>query len=177
MGFQQLWEEEKYLWHKHFIPSVIAGIAVAVMAYVQEQTVSNIVLIASIGSSTMILTNAASHHLVKLRTALGSYSVAAIIAVLIQLYTQVVPLSTPVVVAFSVFFSGMAIYLLNMVHPPAISVAVSFVLTDTASLTFLSLFPAILLFFIIVRLLAYLISQHLSLRRFLDEFKRHVITG
>jgi hypothetical protein len=74
-------KREKYLWHKHFIPSFIAGIAVGLLSFLYKATLSNIILFASVGASAVILAHSTSHHLLKLRTTIIAYITAIMVSI------------------------------------------------------------------------------------------------
>ncbi len=172
MSFKTFIRRERMLWHKHFGPSLIAGLGVALIALVFEFTVSNIVLFASVGASAAILANIHSHYLTKLHTAIVSYAIAIIISLLLYLLNKYIALPLALNLFFAVFFTSIIIFLLNSFHPPAISASASFFLFERSLADLAYLFMAILLLFIIIRFLTYTLSQHLSVREFLSEFKK-----
>ena len=56
MSLQRFINKERLIWHKRFIPSLIAGIAVGIITFFFEMTASNIVMFASLGASAAIIT-------------------------------------------------------------------------------------------------------------------------
>ena len=65
-------KKERLICHKRFLPSFVAGIAVALITLFFEITASNIVLLASLGASAVILTHKQTHRLNILRTVIFS---------------------------------------------------------------------------------------------------------
>ncbi len=172
MSFSTFLRKERILWHKHFVPSLIAGVAIAVIALIFEFTVSNIVLFASAGASAAILANIHSHHLTKLHTIIISYIVAIIVSLLLYFLNLILSLPLALNLFLVVFLIAIIVFLVNSFHPPAISAGVSFFLFERNLLDLLYLFIAILVLFIIIRFLTYTTSQHLFIKDFWKEFKK-----
>ena len=172
MNFARLLRRERLLWHKHFIPSLIAGIAVAIIALIFEFTAANIVLFASVGASAAILANIRSHHLTKLRTTIIAYIIAIIISLLLYFLNLHFSISLALNLFFAVFLTSMLIFLADSFHPPAISASASFFLFGRGLSDLFYLFIAILVLFIIIRFLTYTISQNLSVKKFWQEFTK-----
>lgn len=172
MTLNEFLKRERALWHNHFVPSLIAGVGVAIVALVFEFTVSNIVLFASVGASAAILANVHSHHLTKLHTTIISYAVAIIISLLLYFINTLISLPLALNLFLVVFLVGIVVFLFNSFHPPAISAGVSFFLFERCLLDLLYLFLAIIVLFTIIRFLTYIISQHLAVREFWKEFKK-----
>ena len=164
-------EHQKRLWHKHFIPSLLAGLVVAVIALFLDMTAANAVLFASIGASAMILTHSESHHLTKLRSSVIAYFVMIIIAVLLRGLNTLIPLADTVNIFLSVSLVGIAIILADAFHPPAISASLSFALFSQPLLSLFWLFLTVIALLILVRLATYVIHKNLSFKDFLQEFK------
>jgi len=61
MKSKDFFKKERLLWHKYFVPSLLAGICVGLIAWFFELTISNILLFASVGASAVILTHSTSH--------------------------------------------------------------------------------------------------------------------
>lgn len=163
---------QKRLWHKYFIPSVLAGLVVAVIALFLDMTAANAVLFASIGASAMILTHTESHHLTKLRASAIAYTAMIVLALLIRGFNLLVPLPDAINIFLSVSLVGITTIMLDAFHPPAISASLSFVLFDLALINLFWLFVAIIVLLFGVRLLTYLVSEHLTFSEFEQEFKK-----
>ncbi|MBN2567754.1 HPP family protein [Candidatus Woesearchaeota archaeon] len=177
MGWSSWLKHERRLWHKHFMPSLIAGVIVAALSYAYQATISSIILFASVGASATILTHAKSHHLTRLRTTLGAYLIAIVISLCVYGLNQALPLHISVNIFLLVFLVGIALFLLDVFHPPAITASLSFILLDRPLIDLLYLFCAILLLFIGIRFLTYVLSQHLPVGEFFQEFCRHTGDG
>lgn len=172
MNFNKFLKKEKQIWHKHFGPSLIAGIAVAVIALIFEFTAANIVLFASVGASAAILANVHSHHLTKLRTTIVAYIIAIIISLILYFLNLYLGLSLALNLFLAVFMTSILIFLANSFHPPAISASASFFLFHRGLNDLFYLFIAVIIIFIVIRFLTYTVSQHLSVKNFWKEFAR-----
>jgi len=165
-------KRERIIWHEHFIPSLIAAIAVAAIAYVFEATTSNIVLFASVGASAVILTHRKSHHLTKLHTTIVAY----LIAIGVSLFTFIINKWFPIHIAINifivVFLVSMLLFLFNVFHPPAITASLSFLLLDRPTIDLVYLFVAIIALLILVRFATYVICRHLPVKEFMAEFEK-----
>ena len=164
-------KKERALWHRHFLPSLLAGLVVALIAYLYEGNVSNIILFASVGASAVILMNTSSRHLTKLYTAISAYIIAVVVSTAIYFVNYVWNLSVPINLFLIVFLVGLFLYLFNSFHPPAITAAVSFILLDRPLVDLLWLFLAIIILLVIVRFIVYVFIQNLSLKKFGREFR------
>lgn len=174
MNLKEFIKKERKIWHAHFIPSLIAAGLVAALGIVLEFTLSNIILFASVGASAFILTNSKSHHLTKLHTATKAYIFSAIISLILFLINKSLPLHFGINIFLSIFIVGMALYLADAVHPPAVSASLAFVLLNKPATTLLIVFVIIIALLIFVRFLTYIFSQHLNIKKFFKEFEKEL---
>ena len=174
MNFDKMVKKERLLWHRHFIPSLIAGILVGLISFVYQATVSNILLFSSVGASALILTNSRSHHLTKLWTTIVAYILSIVVALGIYYLNKLISLPLSLNIFFVVFLTGIILFLANSFHPPAVAAALAFIVLEKNILDLLFLLLSIILLLIIVRLLTYTLSQHLSVKEFRSEFKKHM---
>ena len=170
MSWKKIIKSKKILWHNHFIPSLFAGLLVALISFIYETTTSNIILFASIGASAVILTNSKSHHLTKLYPVILSYLVAVIFSSIIYLLNKSFVLPIQINLFILVFITGLLLYLLNIFHPPAITASISFILLERPLGDLGWLFLAIILLLTFWRFLVYLFIQKLSIKEFKQEF-------
>jgi hypothetical protein len=172
MDFKGFINRRKSMWHKHFLPSLLAAIVVAIISFLYEVTISNIILFASVGASAIILTNSKSHHLTKLHTVVISYVICIVVSMMVYVINIFILLHMSVNIFLLVFLVGILLFLFNVFHPPAITASLSFILLQRPAVDLVYLFVAIIILLIIVRIATYKLSQHLSLRKFLNEFRR-----
>ncbi len=172
MNLRKFLKKERLLWHKHFIPSFLAAIVVAVIAFIYETTFSNIILLASVGASAVILTNSQSHHLTKLHTTIVAYIVAIVISAIVYFVNSLVKLDMALNVFLLIFLVGIFLFLFNAFHPPAITASISFIVLEMPLVEMFYLFGAVIILLIVVRFLTYIVSQHLPVKDFMNEFKR-----
>jgi len=172
MNLDQIIQKERILWHRHFIPSLLAGVLVGLISFIYEATVSNIILFASIGASAVILTNSRSHHLTKLHTTIVAYFVTILISSAVYFFNVFIPLHISINIFLLIFLVGLALFLVNAFHPPAITASLSFILLERPLIDLLYLFSAVIILFVLLRLLTYIFSQNLSVKNFIREFTR-----
>ncbi|MBD3259087.1 hypothetical protein GF371_00485 [Candidatus Woesearchaeota archaeon] len=172
MNIHQWLKKERRLWHKHFVPSLIAGVAVAILTLLFEFNAFNVVLFASVGASAVILANLRSHHLTKLRTAIIAYVIAIIVSTGVFLLNLLHNFDPAFNLFFVIFGIAILLYLLDSFHPPAITAGASFILLERPVIELGYLLIAIIVLLVLVRFAAYIFSQHLPLREFYEEFVR-----
>ena len=170
--FKHLLSRKRVIWHNHFIPAIIAGLSLALIAFFLEFAASNMILFASLAASLAILAHTKSHHLTRLHTAIVSYVLAIVVSMGVYGINEIKPLPLSMDLFLVIFLTTMMIFLFNCFHPPAVSVGVSFFLIGGHPLDLLYLFFTIIVLFIGVRFLTYVVSQHLSVRLFFEEFKK-----
>ncbi|MFC1663375.1 HPP family protein [Patescibacteria group bacterium] len=172
MSLKKFIKKERKLWHQHFIPSLIAGVGMALITFVFEFTTSGIVIFASVGASAIILANNKSHHLTKLRTSIFAYIIAVTVSTILFYLNQFFQFHLSVSLFLAVFSVSIAMYLLNVFHPPAISATVAFLLFERGVVDLIFLLLSVIMMLIVIRILSYIFSQHLSLREFYKEFRK-----
>jgi len=173
MPFLKFIKKERKIWHKRFIPSLITGIAVAVITLFFKMTASNIVMFASLGASAAILTHKYVHKLNILRTVIFSYVLSLIASYFVLFTVHRYQLNFSITVFLAVTLTTILLYLFNFFHPPAISAALSFVMLDGSFFETVSIFFSVIILLIIIKLLTYaFFYEHLEMRKFYLEFKR-----
>jgi len=172
MDYKKLLRRERILWHNHFIPSFLAGLAAALISLLYQMTIANVVLFSSVGASAAILTNNRSHHLTKLHTTIVAYVIAVVISSSVYLLDKEIPIHISVKIFLLVFLVALFQFLLNAFHPPAISGSLAFILLDRSIIDLLYLLSEITILLIFVRFTSYLISQHLTISEFVKEFEK-----
>lgn len=176
MNLRRIIKKEKKIWHDHFIPSFVAGVAVAIIALFFEFTEGNIVMFASVGASAVILTHRTRAHLTKLKTVLLAYILASAVSLLIFYASYFFDVILEIRLLVAVTLITILLYSFDVFHPPAISAGVSFLIFHRPVLELLGLIFSVLLLFVLVRLFIYIFSQHLSLKEFWYELlhEKHV---
>jgi CBS-domain-containing membrane protein len=161
-------KKERTIWHKRFIPSLIAGISVAIITFFFEMTASNIVMFASLGASAAILTQKQIHKLTILRTVILSY----LIALIISLIVSHIPVSFPIAALLVVTLTTIGLYLFDIFHPPAISAALAFIMINGGIWEDITIFIAVIILLIIVKILTYAFYyENLEMHKFFQELK------
>lgn len=166
------WSRKRRVWHNHFTPSILAGVAVAIVALFYGSSVPTLLLFASVGASAAILANNKSYHLTKLYSAIIAYFISIVVSVIIYFAKPLLSTALSVDLFLVVFLVSILMFLFDSFHPPAITAALSFMLSNSPLGTLAWLFLSIISLLIIVRFFSYLFFQNLSLKEFKKEFRR-----
>ena len=173
MSFKKWLKKERTIWHRRFIPSLIAGLTVAIITFFFQLTTSNMVMFASLGASAAILTHQEIHRLSILRTVILSYFIALIISFSTLLFSQHFTLTFPLLALLAITSSTMIMYLFDVFHPPAISATLAFIMFEGDITERIIIFSSVLVLLVLVKLLTYLFYyEQLEMRQFMKEFKR-----
>ena len=166
--------KERMIWHKRFLPSLVAGIAVALITLFFEMTTSNIILLASLGASAAILTHENIHRLIILRTVIFAYLIALLVSLLIEYLGRLFELPFSLMVLLTVTFVTLSIYLFNVFHPPVVAASLSFIMFDGGYWEMMMIFFSVLILLVLIKLLVYAFYyEKLIMKKFMDEFKRY----
>lgn len=149
----------------------------AIIISFYDATIANVLFLASVGSSAVILSSAQSRHLLELRSALVAYGAVAVLTPLIQVLSRLLLLETAILVGLVVFAVSITMFWLRAFHPPAISAAIAFVFFDAGVTDVVSLFALVIVVFIGIRFLVYVSSQRNSPRKFWRKFRRILRNG
>ncbi len=171
MGFKKWLKKERRIWHDHFLPSLIASLSVAFVLIVYERSLSNIVLFASVGASAVLLTNSTKHHLIKLRTCIGAYFISIIVSFGVYTLMNKTGLNLPSGSFIAILIVTMLLFSFDLFHPPAISAALSFLLSGKTPFSLIYLFLTIIALLIIIRGAIYLLNDKLPIKEFYKEFR------
>ena len=173
MSLKKFIKKERLIWHKRFIPSLIAGIAVAIITFFFKMTASNIVMFASLGASAAILTHKQIHRLTILRTVIFSYLISLFISGITLYFIHHYTISFSLAALIAVTLATLTMYLADVFHPPAVSAALAFVLLDGGFWETIVIFIAVIILLIIIKLLTYAFYyEHLEMDKFMREFKK-----
>ena len=173
MFLENFFKRERLIWHKRFVPSLIAGLAVAIITLFFKMTASNIVMFASLGASAAVLTHKQIHRLTILRTVISSYLISLITSGVVLFLIHKYSLFFPVAALIAVTLATLTMYLANTFHPPAISAALAFVLLDGGFWETVIIFFAVIVLLIVVKLLTYVFyHENLEMSKFMEEFKK-----
>ena len=163
-------KEARYFWHEYFLPALIAGIGVGVVAYFFEMNSANLLMFASVGASAVTISHKYRHHLTTLRTTILAYLAGCIISLFIGMVGINLNLAIPIRVFLVVASVSFAILYFNIFHPPAVSASVSFIVLHRNPSELVFLLTSIIILLIIIRLFIYVWYEHLSLKDFIHEF-------
>ena len=173
MYFSNFIKKERKIWHKRFTPSLIAGLAVALISFFFKMTIPNIVMITSLGASAAIITHKHIHRLTILRTVIAAYLLALIVGLFSLVLIHRYSFSFPWAALITVFLVTLLMYSFNVFHPPAVSASLSFLMFDTGFIETITIFFAVIVLLIIIKLLTYAFYyEHLEMHKFKQEFKK-----
>lgn len=173
MDVKKWLKHERLIFHKRFIPSLISGIAVSIIAFFFQATASNIIMFASLGASAVIISHRYVHKLTILRTVIFSYLLALIVSISLLLFVSKLNLSFSIATLLAVTITTILLYLFNIFHPPAVAASLSFIIMDTGFIETLVIFISIIILLVVMKLLTYAFYyEHLELKKFHHEFKK-----
>ncbi len=162
--------ERESRWLAAIINALIAGIAVALVAWMFDE--SQLLLFACLGSSAASVVFAPLAKANSLRSIIISYAAAVLVSlVLLPLHdNQLAPIAVQcfLAVTLTVFLTRM----LDALHPAAIGSAMAFIIYDRDGSSLLMLMFAIIALLAIVKILAYVYLEELEFRNFHLEFRR-----
>ncbi len=166
-------KKKRHIWHSYLDAGLLLGAAVALVFYFLDVlSPSGIVMVASMAGSVVVLTHKYRHHLTTLGTVFSAY-VAAAVAVFILAYLfrlGAMPLLNQVV--FSLIIITILLYWLNLFHPPAITFALAYLIFFRGAASYIFVLFASLVLFTAIRLLIYVVHEHLDIGSFFREFVR-----
>jgi CBS-domain-containing membrane protein len=167
-------KKERKIWHRRFGPSLIAGIAVAIITFFFEMTASNIVMFASLGASAAILTHKYIHKLTILRTVIFAYFIGLFVSLSFVYLTKSIALTFPVTALIVVTLTTLGLYLFNVFHPPAVSAALAFIMMENGGLREdLTIFFSVIILLILIKVLTYIFYyENLEMHKIKQEFKK-----
>ena len=173
MSFQDWVKKERTIWHKRFVPSLVAGIAVALITLFFEMTAPNVVLLASLGASAAILTHRHIHRLIILRTVIFAYLIALVVSLLIEYLGRLFQLPFSLLILLTVTFVTIAIYMFNAFHPPVVAASLSFIMFEGGFWELVMIFVSVLILLVLIKLLTYTFYyENLKIKRFMYEFRK-----
>lgn len=166
--------KERKIWHRRFGPSLIAGIAVAIITFFFEMTASNIVMFASLGASAAILTHKYIHKLTILRTVILAYFIGLIVSLGTVYITQSINLTFSMTALIVVTLTTLCLYLFDVFHPPAVSAALAFIMMENGGLREdLAIFFSVIILLILIKVLTYIFYyENLEMHKLKQEFKK-----
>ncbi len=170
MNWRGLINKEEEIWHERFIPSLVAGGTIFLITLLLEHRGFDIVLLTSISASLVILTSQYQHRLTVLGTAIYSYLVAAFVGFTLRWVLIHYQLGLAMVSFLAIVSITLIIYLLNIVHPPAVGIALGIVLYQGEMSNLLIIFGLTFLMFFVVKFVMYFYSSKLVISKFHHEF-------
>lgn len=179
MDIHKFIQKEREIWHDRFVPSIIAAIAVLIITIVLQKSGFDIVLLTTIASSIVILTNQHIHKLTVIGTTIYAYIVATLVGLLFIYLRERFVLSTPAVSFLTITTITLVIYLFNVFHPPAVGIALGIVLYKGTLVSLLFILSITIVLFVVLKMVMYMYYEHLHLAKFQNEFliwKRRIFT-
>ena len=165
--------EKETVWRAAVVNGVIAGAAVALVAWlVVTLQEGDILLFACLGSSASAVVFAPLNKANSLRTIIAAYVIAAFVCLaMFPLHAgQLIPLEAQCFLAVAVPVALMRAT--DTMHPAAIGSAMAFIIFDREPRALLMLLLAILGLLTIVKFMAYIYLEDLEFRQFGKEFRR-----
>jgi len=159
--------------HESYEPAYLTGFGVIVAAFLFDfLSASGIIIVGAIAASAVILSHKYRHHLTTLGTITFAYIVSAVLAIPIAYMLRIggVPLGVQI---FTMLFGiGYLLHFLNVFHPPAVAFAAAFILYERGIAPYLVILVASIVAFTAIRLVIYIVHDHLTVRDFRKELIR-----
>jgi len=170
MTLKQIIKKERKVWHDRFIPSMVAAGVVLIMTLLFQWSGFDIVLLTSISASIVILTSKEKHRLTVAGTAIYSYLVAAIIGFIFLAVQQKWQLDISILAFITISLIVLAMYMLNIFHPPAVGIALGIILYSGPINILLLILVFTFAMFVLVKVIMYAYYKGLVLKEFHHEF-------
>jgi hypothetical protein len=161
------------LWPGTFTHSLVLALAIGVSALFSAYlSAAGILILGSLIASAVILMHKHRHHLTTLGTITFSYVIASLFSV--GMLTVLALLGTPFEsqAIICVVVAGFLLYWLNLFHPPALAFAMAYLGFEKGIAGYLLVLVVSLACFVLIRLIIYMLYEHLSLKHFIHEFVR-----
>jgi hypothetical protein len=170
MDWRLFVRKEEEIWHERFFPSLIAAGAVFLITLILQIGGFDIVLLTSISASIVILTSQAWHKLTVLGTTFYAYFLAIVTGFFFKYIHVTFELNLATISFLTICTVTLAIYLLNIFHPPAVGIALGIVLYAGSVNTLVSILSFTFAVFILVKGAMYTYYHHLKWKHFHHEF-------
>jgi hypothetical protein len=131
-----------------------------------------VLALGSILASAIILIHKHRHHLTTLGPITFSYFISAVLSV--GIVSVLRKLNTPIEsqIIICIIAVGAALYWLGTFHAPAVLFGVAYIGFSLGLINYIIAFLGTMFCFIMIRLVVYLVYDHLSLEHFVHEFIR-----
>jgi CBS-domain-containing membrane protein len=147
------------------IPALFGGLAIFLVSFLLRISIGNAILFASLGASTVILTEFPDTRTAKLRVVILSYGMAAGIGYALS-FVDFVPLAA----GLAVFFTIVAMALTDNIHAPAGGLALAFVFYEGHLKQLFYVLVAVLLLLTFLKSIIYMYKKELHIKKFHHEF-------
>ncbi len=171
MSFKTWLKRRRTIWHERFIPSLIAGLAVAILTFFFSMTTSNLVLFSCLGASAAILTHYKVNKINILSTVILSYFLALIVSSLTSALSVLFSFSLNIEVMIAVTLTTMGLYLFDIFHPPSVASSIAFLTFEGHFYDKLLVFISVIILLVIIKFLTYAFYyERLEMKKFHHEF-------
>ena len=164
--------ERSNTWHAAAVNGIIAGAAVALVAWITTVEEGDLLLFACLGSSAASVVFAPLAKSNSLRTIVSAYLIASAVCLLLYPVHQYAWLPVPLQCFLAVAIPISIMRLIDAMHPAAIGSALAFIIYDRPPQTLALLLLAIVGLLTIVKVLAYIYLEDLTFKKFRCEFRR-----
>lgn len=165
--------EKANSWQAAIVNGIIAGAAVALVAWLMTNLkAGDVLLFACLGSSAASVVFAPLAKTNSLRTIVSAYLISSVVCVALHPVHQHTWLPLPLQCFLAVAVPICLMRRTDTMHPAAIGSALSFIIYDRPPQTLIMLLLAIFGLLTIVKILAYIYLEELTFREFTREFRR-----
>jgi len=149
------------------IPALLGGIAIFLISFFLKITLGNVILLASLGASTVILSEFPNEKFAKLKVVIISYLFAALIGYGVSFIGN-----SHLAAGLGIFLITSVMLLTNNVHPPAGGVTLAFIFSPREPITLLYVMLSIIALLVILKSIIYIYKKELNIKKFHHEFIR-----
>jgi hypothetical protein len=166
-------KKKRYIWHSYFDAAHVLATAIAVIfSFGEVMSGAGIIMLASIAASAFVLTYKYRHHLTTLGTITLAYVIAGVMSIGIVMLLRLTGVAI-IWQAFVLLFGVSALLLLlNTFHPPAVAFGMAFIIFTRNTSEYVFVLFATLMILIAIRLIIYIVHEHLDINDFFQEFLR-----
>ena len=155
----------RYMIKEKLIPALFGGLAIFIVSYMLELTIGSAILFASLGASTVILSEFPDTRMAKLRVVVIAYFIAAVIGYFCSFITYL-----PFAAGLAIFLTIALMLVFNHTHAPAGGIALAFVFYSRESIDLAYVVLTVLALLIILKSVIYIYKKELHIKKFHHEF-------
>lgn len=156
---------DKYLIKEKIIPALFGAFGIFILANFFKFTTGNVILFASLGASTVILTEFPDTQTAHLRVVIFSYLISSIVGFSCSFIPHI-----PLAAFLGIFISISLMMLTKNPHPPAGGICLAFIFYSRGIVEVMYVMIMIIFLLIILKSIVYFYKKEFNIRKFHHEF-------